>query len=631
MQKINKHVIIYIILIVSIVTFLFFGLYHLGKFETTDEHLWKYDRIGAYWNALETHDWINTYINDKPGITVALVSGIGLLSEPHPENNEYLADTTVDTQRLYEKYDSHQTEVTNFRFRLPVLIFSTLALFGFFYLAYVAFKSLWIALFTTVFIATNSILLGMSQIINPDSFFWIFGGLATLSYIALINTQKLRFLFLCGIFTGFALLSKYTAFILFLFFGLAAVSKMIFQKPEDAKKTTWKAFFTYFGHIFIIFILSMIIFAVFLPAVFIEPNYLFKGISQFLNVKTVFLGIIIFAFLGGIAFFRKKFIGTIIGAVATKRNIITLLTTSLFSLLLIISFVNVWTGQKFAPIDEMRDLAYANEPREFSFKPLIDKRAVTPRNNIQFYLMESYPLIFSLSPFFIVLIFTANYLAFRKKLSDHSAFIINAIIIFVFLYIYSTLYAKVVTNVRYSIILYPILAIFGAVTLREALHFFKYEEKKHLVTATIVIFAIGLTSLFLTKPFYFSYTNFLLPKDFSIHDSWGHGAYEAAQYLNAMPDAQNLVIWSNSDTVCRFFYGKCLRSRKIDLSVVIPDYFVLSKRGVLKEKNHFILLNNPENFKDTAYYFTKLDHDYVWGIDINNRPDNFIKIIKFEN
>lgn len=631
MQKISEKTIVFIILLVSIATFLSFGLYHLGKFETTDEHLWKYDRIGTYWNALREKDWVHTYINDKPGITVALVSGIGLLSEPHPENNEYLTDTTIDTQRLYEKYDSTQTEITNFRFRLPVLIFSATALCAFFYLTYVAFKSLWIALFTTLFIATNPILLGISQIINPDSFFWIFGGLAILSYLALINTQKLQFLFLCGILTGFALLSKYTAFILFLFFGLAAASKMIFQKPKDAKKTTWKIFFTYFGHILLIFILSIIIFAIFLPAVFIEPDYLFKGVSQFLSVKTIFLAIIIFAFLGGIAFFYKKVIGIIIGTIAQKRELITIITTSLFSFLLIISFVNVWTGQKFAPVDEMRDLAYANEPREFSFKPLINKRAVTPHNHVQFYLMEAYPLIFSLSPFFIILIFTANYLSFRKKLSDHSAFIINTIIIFLFLYIFSTLYVKVVTNVRYSIVLYPILAIFGAVILRETLRLFKYEEKKHLIGIATAIFVIGITSFFLIKPFYFSYTNLLLPKNFSIHDSWGHGAYEAAQYLNALPDAQNLIIWSNSDTVCRFFHGKCLRSRKIDLSIVTPDYFILSKRGVLKEKNHFILQNNPGDTKNTAYYFTKLDHDYVWGININNRPNNFIKIIKFEN
>ncbi|MDD3498430.1 MAG: phospholipid carrier-dependent glycosyltransferase [Candidatus Moranbacteria bacterium] len=629
--KDKEKTIIFSILLASVTIFFSFGFFHLSKFETTDEHLWKYDRIGKYWNSLKEKNWEGTYINDKPGITVALISGIGLLSEPDPKENEKLKNISPSEAKLFEQYDYTQTEKTNFRFRLPVLIFSTLSLFAFFYLSFKAFESLYLALFTTLLISTNPILLGMSQIINPDSFFWIFGGLSALSYLALINTKKYRYLIICGILMGFALLSKYTAFILFLFFGISLLAKIVFKNPETALKTTWKNIARDSINIMIIFIISITVFSIFLPAVFVDSKYLFKGISQFLNTETLLTGLGAILFLFFLTTFKKDMAGRITKSIAKKRSLITLILTSLLSLLIVISLLNTWTGQKLAPVDHLRDLAYANEPREFSFKPLIDKRSITTLNQIQLYLMEAYPIIFSLSPLFIIIIFITNFIAIKRKISDKSALIISAVALFLLLYLFSTIHAKVVTNARYSIIIYPLLAIFGSFAIKEILTFFKADKIKHFSIASIIILFLGTTSFFVNKPFYFSYTNFLLPKEFSIHDSWGHGSYEAAQYLNSLSDPEKIIIWSNSDTVCRFFAGKCLKSRKIDLAEVEPDYFVISKRGVLKERNRFILLNNPNVNKDADYYFEeKLKNDYVWKIELNNRPENFIKIIKSE-
>jgi hypothetical protein len=100
--------------------------------------------------------------------------------------------------------------------------------------------------------------------------------------------------------------------------------------------------------------------------------------------------------------------------------------------------------------------------------------------------------------------------------------------------------------------------------------------------------------------------------------------------LNALPGAKDKIIWSDSDTVCRFFQGRCLKSRKIDLNIVTPDYFVISKRGEIKPRNRFLLINPLSPEKNSDYYFEKLKNDYVWQILIDGRPDNFIKIIEFE-
>ena len=105
-----------------------------------------------------------------------------------------------------------------------------------------------------------------------------------MAYLALLKTQKGGFLVACGVLLGFALLSKYTAFILLAFFILSATGKIIFQKEKSAFKTDWKTVARYIFEIMLIFIISLTVFAFFLPAVFVNPNYLFKGISQFLRV-----------------------------------------------------------------------------------------------------------------------------------------------------------------------------------------------------------------------------------------------------------------------------------------------------------------------------------------------------------
>lgn len=626
----KEKTIIFSTLLFSVISFFAFGFFHLAQFETTDEHLWKYGRIGQYWQAIQNQDWEKTYINDKPGVTVALVSGFGLLKYPDPEKNEMIAVNEPQMAGVFEKYNTEQAEKINFAFRLPVLIFSTLSILLFFYLAFLIFNSLWLALLTTILIAFNPILIGMSQIINPDSFFWIFSGLSVFSYLAYLNKQKKRLLVLCAILTGFALLSKYTAFMLFLFYALASFSKLIFQDPKEALKTDWNKLWILIREMIFVFTISVLVFSIFLPATLLEPNLLFKGISQFLNAKSITLLFIIVFSLITISFYNKSLIGKAFSIIAKKRKLIGTVAIATFLVLIIALLVNVWTGQNFARLDALRDAAYANEPKEFNFKPLIDKNTNEISKNAELFLMESYPFIFSLRPFFFIFILVLTVRAFRKKISDENMAIIVPVIMFSLLYFASTVMARIVTNVRYSIMLYPLLALIGAIFVSEISQKFKVKKEKVFLIASSALMIFGVIAIWPIKPFYFSYANFLLPNDFSIHDSWGHGSYEAAKYLNSLPDAQNLIIWSNSDTVCRFFNGKCLRSRKIDLSKVQPDYFVVSKRGELKLSNRFVLINNPKPSKDSDYYFEKLKNEHVWQLLLDNRPDNYIKIVQFE-
>ncbi|NTW30072.1 MAG: glycosyltransferase family 39 protein [Candidatus Moranbacteria bacterium] len=608
------------------IVFLSFGAHRLGKFETTDEHLWKYDRIARYWSALARGDWNGTYINDKPGVTVALISGIGLLSEPDPKKNEM---KSIGNDALYEYYAADHTEVTNVRFRLPVLLFATASLSAFFLLCTQAFGSRRAALFSTALIALHPILLGMSQIINPDSFFWVFGGLSATAFLAAERTGKRIFVVLCGVLTGFALLSKYTAFSLFLFYMFALVGRLLFPEharpdPESARRGL--------TNIGLVFIIAAATFALFLPASFLHPDYLFSGISQFFQggMKRTIALLFIAVLSGSLPFIFRRHMPVLLDRTSRLGRPVLFGISLAFLVLIGVSVLNVWTGQRISPVESLRDASYANEPNNFSFKPVMDRKTEPePGQSAKLFLMEAYPFVFSLTPILLLSLVYASVIAIRGTLSPILARTFFVVTAFMFAYLASTLSAKVITNVRYSILLYPLAALVGGLAIDHALTRFASQKRQKIlfITTLSVILILGVATLWQIRPFPFSYTNILLPKTATIHDSWGHGSYEAAEYLNALPDAENVVIWSNSDTVCRFFVGHCLRSRKIDLTRVTPHYFVLSKRGVLKESNRFILQNADNKDVSADRYYEHIDELATWRLNIGGRPGNFVTII----
>ena len=72
-------------------------------------------------------NWKKTYINDKPGVSVALISGVGLLAEPNPEEHR-IRDSKITENENYTVYDSNKTDKINFSLRFPILLFNALFL-----------------------------------------------------------------------------------------------------------------------------------------------------------------------------------------------------------------------------------------------------------------------------------------------------------------------------------------------------------------------------------------------------------------------------------------------------------------------------------------------------------------------
>ena len=626
-------------LLISMLIFISSGLYHLSKFETSDENLWKNTRIPLYWQGVregfETGNWKKTYINDKPGVSLALISGVGLFFTPDPTQQRLLEEETKNG-RIFKVYDVSQTEHLNFSLRLPLLLFNGLIMLPLlFFLVYKSFANKRLADFFILFIGLNPIIIGIGQIINPDTLLWSFSATGFLSFIALLKTKQKKFIWLTGILTGFALLSKYTTNLLFLFYGLMAFLYWVYDKKPT--QGYWKYFLK--NYLFITLI-SWFIFALFLPAVIQTPAFFSWSKPKYFAYGTYFspalkpiilplaLSLVLLIFdtwvlNNSLMIFLRRFLRKY------RFWLIRLTALILLGLFLFVIF-NALSGAKYIPLDDLKEKVGSTKKLKFYFTAG-DFILIAYAKQIA---MESFNFIFSL-PAMIILLLTFYWLLALlkpKKIAYPAEMIFLSLVPFIFFG--GGLLAKVFVNVRYSIMLYPFFALLSAFALNIFINKISNAKKisKKILTigAISIIIVYHLIIIFSIKPFYFNFQNTFLPKQYTLSDSWSYGIYEAAEKLNNLPDAKNLQVWADRGAFCRYFIGHCIKGRKINRSKVTPDYFVVTRRNVARGR--FVKWEKGTESKakhPTDYYYQGAIFDNPWWeLQIDNRPKNYIKIIQ---
>lgn len=616
----------YFILFASIVIFYSFGFYHLSKFETVDEHFWKYDRIPQYWEAVKEGKWKKTYINDKPGITTTLISGIGLLREPDIKEHK-LRDALSTNDGIYTVFDVNRTKKINLSLRLPLLLANGIFVLYFFWVIKKLTQNNWLSAFSALFISTSSTLIGITQIINPDAFLWSSSGAAVFSYFARLKTQEKKFLLLTGLFTGLALLSKYTALILFPLYILILFSNFFFSEKSLDPKNAKNYFLKELAGLATIYLISVFLYAFFLPASVLKLKYLYRGTVGFLALPYVWIPLLaVIAFtLGDIFLLRAKALDKIKFYTIRYRQILIRFFSTIMFFIFTATLVNVWLNQTIVPLEALRDSAMTEGKMDFG--GMLDQDNILTASAKKI-LVQFYPLVFSLSPL-VVFLLLSLWLKIIWKGQQNNFLLVFVLTLFPLIYLSAHLCLEVLVNTRYSIMLYPLAYFLAAISAYEiAIHFSKKYKENILIIFTLIIAGSGIISLWITKPFYLTYTSNLLPKKFILTDGWGYGDWEAAQYLNSLPNASELVIWPDRNGICQFIKGKCLSSYKIDLGKVNPDYFVISRRGEIR---HRFVWKYPELAKKSAAeYYAKVRNDYEWSLDIDGRTDNYVRIIKSE-
>lgn len=591
-----------------------FGIFHLAKQAVVDEPLWTFDRIPKYWKNIGEMDWKGTNISDKPGITVALLSGIGLLQEnPKEYESIHWQGTTYISDKNIEKM--------NFALRFPIFLFSVLIL-PLFYFSITQLLGKNTALFSTIFIGLSPITLGISRIINPDSLIWIFSLLSILSYLIFRKNIDRRYLYLAATFLGLAILTKYIANILFIyFFGIIFLDYILSSEKIGNFMKYIKESLVNLGKITLI---SLAIFTFLFPAVWLKPQKLLTATilsEAFVSTWPYFIGIIGLILLDYYAL-KSKVLERLLSFFQNKQHLITKIILAIFLILILATLINTYSGMRFFDFEQI--LA---SPKSSS--NITSALGVT--------LANFYSLIFGIHPLILLLAILGILFAFSKKnYGTENKKITIFIIIFILLYYTGSMVNNVALTVRYQIILYPLISILAAISIN---HLIKISSKsieniKLSTTLQFLAIIILIITLYQIKPFYFSYASDLLPQKYVLNlKDMGDGSYEAAEYLNTLPDAKNLSIWTDKRGVCAFFKGHCtstLDFKRYTEEKRRFDYYVIS-RGRESRTTSFVQKRIDWNSRylirfDKLYDSTEPDY----YINLASRSENYVRVINAE-
>jgi 4-amino-4-deoxy-L-arabinose transferase-like glycosyltransferase len=595
--------------------FIFFGTRSLGNAAYVDERLWTYStekRIEKYWNNIAERDWAHTRPSDKPGVTLALLSGPSLL---FVTPSDFAGDTIV-----------HKGDFAHMLFvmRLPLVLFAACMLLLFYHLTATLLAPR-TGLLATGFIALSPLLIGMSRIINPDALSWLFMPLTLLAYLCFHNTQRFRYLMLTGILLGMGLLTKYIANLLILFFIAMLFSSMFFgtQKQRERIRDTVRA---HTATLTLIVLIALMTFTLLFPGVWVRADRLLIGTiwsQPFVPIWQGFVALLLFLFWD-YYWNRSRALTTLvahvqrIGVYIRPAVPLALLCGACAVLFLVLS------GSVLVDFETILS----------SPKTTV---ALSVLGVLHVYLAGLYAAVFGVHPFVLCGFLIALYALLRSKLSPRIQHTLWHLLFFILLYYIGSIISAVVPTVRYQIIIYPLIFIIAACGWLWFIDTFFARARVFvywLCTAAATI--LLLFSLHTLAPFYFSYNSTLLPQEHIIAPKdMGDGSYDIAQFLNALPHAQDLNVWSDKNGVCTFFVGRCSGNiRKSDFIAYGPDYdyYVISRgraaRTTTLSRAYAQGRTDYPVRLDTLYADTQ--HP-IFEITPGNRTTNYIRVFARED
>lgn len=601
----------FFILALIMSAYFYFGLLHLGKFQTADEDLWYANpttgRIHEYWKAIENKDWESTRINDKPGVTTAILGYLGYVKDSEPERKMLENGTFID------RYDPTRYEETTYWYQLPFIVVNGALLVLLFWLAWHYTRNDLFALLFTGFTALTPLLIGISQIVNPDATIWSFGFTALMAYLVFLKTTHFRWLLLAIPLFGLALLSKYSATFLMFFTFFLTFAHPFFQIEifADRKKYANAIIKTLIG--WVLFVAGAVaLFSVLMPAALLHHEFIYKGTIGFKrshNIDTILwsMGIFFGFFLAEAIFLRGRLFFFIFTKLRLLRQPILVLFSLLFLSLALFTLVNWGLGNHYqfkdVPFDAGVDKEFTK--LNFQWKPFLEIK----------------PLIFTSQPLVLLCAFLTLSLFVWKR--NNFTFLLFAFISFLVFYYTAVLSQNVLVHGRYSVLLYPALAGLSAIGI--VLVFEKNISTRWFRSImALPLLAFVLLSVSSSAPYTFNYTNDLLPKDQDVTGAWGLGGYEAAQYINNLPDAENLIVWSDYEGVCPFLKGRCIKGSVIkwynDGQFSGFDYLVESRRGFMQNESSWKKMRDQEKFYPEP----------VWELIVNGHTNNFVRVYKMK-
>ena len=617
MRKNTIHVCIIFLVITAN---LFFGLPRVANYTAVDETLWSYGRVPKFWKSVASGNWKGTSLCDKPGITLAMISGAGLPFAPDPKESEKL---------LHEPKTLSQLSAINslyFALRLPVYLFALISLF-FFYFLLKRLLSAEIALLSVIFIGLSPILLGISLIVNTDAILWILMPLTLLSFLIYQKERNRKFLYLAGFILGLAILDKFVANLLFPFLLALVFVKYILSDLESAEHKV-EYFRKALRDYLLLIAISLLTIFVFYPSAWIKPKEILNTTIYSLALAKIWPLIVgAIAIVVADVFVLKSIVSRKLCDFFANYKVAFIRTIGLATLSLI-AFVAIdtYSGMKFINLETILATPKPNGSVIQEFFPKL--------------ISAFFPLIYGLIPLVSVL-FIATILFLSKITTEQirknpRLIFAFSLLLFILVFYVANSISRVSSTVRYQIITYPIASIIAAIGLYEIIiskKFEKYASTRNFYLLVTSVFLISLISLIHIKPFFLAYSSSLLPNKYilNLRDDMGDGSWETSQYLNSLPNAKNLNIWSDKKQVCEKFIGRCETGFRIkNYQNVQFDYFVASTSGqqeseTRSKKDQTLVLGGQT--VSIAKLYSNKNTNYIFKIIVSNSPNNYIGIL----
>ena len=590
--------------------FLVFGIQDLTHFAAVDEPLWLTDRIAQYWHAIGRLEWQKSAPSDKPGVTTVIASGLGL--------NWYTPKEFRNTVKNGELMNDKDGEIQGFylAFRLPHLLsIALLLVLSGYWLVRLLGPNL--GTLSYIFVALSPVTLGMSRIINPDGLLWALTLLTFLTFLVWYRTATRSALLYSGLFFGLVLLTKYVGNLILVFlFGYIVLAALVLGASGSAatelrSKLKGLIFFT---------LTALVTFFVLLPATWVQPHRLLEA-TLFSQAFRDFAGIFVVLTLGIVLLLRIRN-GAAIDWLATRLTLGRLLiirgTVAIALLSTLVMMAVTYFGMNSYHFIELLE-----SPKS---------AGNSAAGALGLFLTNFYPTVFAIPAGYLVLIgIGLLWILWRpsKALEAPSGQVFLLGVLFVLVHHLAATASGVAMIVRYQMMLYPLVALMAAIPLYW-LYQATFSRLKHLPLLYLGSIACMLVVL-MQSPYHLSYASALLPQEYHVDvKDMGTGSYEAAQYLNSLPNAKDLTIWTDKDGVCKFWIGHCMRGFDTDgLQKSRLDYIVLSSSREGRSDVRFGSKKAADtNLIPLDSYYDGTMGEATWQLLINDRLTHWVKVWK---
>ncbi len=197
----------------------------LSKFITADEPRWAI-RSMSFLTGLMTADWQLTLQTGHPGVTTMWSGSLGLMLD-YLFNHRAAGSLLAYVGSLPDNYQRIDPTILPWM-RLPTVLLATLSVVAvFWFLRSLDRKP---AIIAALLLAFHPLHLAHSQLLHHDALVSVFAGFSIFLFLTTLRQWSWSLLILSGVMTGFAILSKSTAYALLPFAGLTMLLEVIYRR-----------------------------------------------------------------------------------------------------------------------------------------------------------------------------------------------------------------------------------------------------------------------------------------------------------------------------------------------------------------------------------------------------------------